>query len=304
MPRTRPLLVAACLAMLVGSCSSGGTTSEQDPTTSTTEPVSTSPDDTEIEDDGGSAGTSSSTTVSTGEPVWFFDHLDVGDCWDEVYDEAGDPDRSGVPVDRSCSEPHLLEVIGAFRSDADEYPGEDALGDLASEECSDAFSSYIGVDYQQASGIGGFTPKPTEEQWLAGARRMVCVAYFEQGRVASSFEGIGSTEPLPYDLPASTPIPDGATIWALSDTEDGDRYAGYDLPMGQDDAVVAIAAEAAAGGWTVESQVSASNSVVLELAFEGDRYTFIVRASDEDDPSESSLAVYYPPGPLPSVPNR
>lgn len=271
---------ALVVVVLVGACG-GSNTEGADESDSVPSP-------TQVETQGGTL---------TGEPVWFSDHLDVGDCWNEAFDADGEVDRSGVPEVLECSGPHFLEVFGAWSSEATEYPGEDALGDEATEVCNEGFLSYIGAEYSDVTALNYFVPKPTEEQWNDdGARRMVCVAYYNYGRITGSFEGIGTREPLPYDMPDDAPIPEEAEAWDVGDTEDGDRVISFSLQKPLDEAVELILTAAADAGWTTVFQGGTATVAQLVLSDADVEYTTMVLVID--DPEEVDIAFYYPPGPL------
>lgn len=98
--------------------------------------------------------------------------LDVGTCFDDPDDFA---EVTDVPV-VECADPHDNEVIGVFDIPGDEFPGETVVNDAAERGCLDAFSTYIGVPYEDSIyDIGWFGP--TEDSWSIGDREVICFAY-------------------------------------------------------------------------------------------------------------------------------
>lgn len=291
-------LVVVVLAVAAAACGSDGglaDESEIPATTTTIAPATSGASSTTVAEPDDGAEPSADAT-------WFFDQFEVGDCWDDIYDEDGEIVRTGEARIIPCDEPHFYEVYAIFEAEGgDQFPGDDDLIDQANEECGLAWTAYIGTAYQDTPALDGFAPKPSAEEWSAGVRDVVCVANYDYGRVDRSFEGLGAADPLPYDMPDDAPVPAGALVWAVGDTEDGDRLASFGVEMPQDEAVAEIALQAGAAGWTVVSRTAASRSVVLVLDDGETEYTVVVVAAEED-PEDLDIAFYYPPGPLSTYP--
>lgn len=105
---------------------------------------------------------------SDGETVSVFD-LEVGDCWTGATDDVLE-----VEV-MPCDQPHVFEVytLVDYTDGGDEYPGETAIQGFSESVCLDAFSAYVGTDYE-TSEFFYFPLVPSESTWAAGDREVVC----------------------------------------------------------------------------------------------------------------------------------
>ena len=108
-----------------------------------------------------------------GEDVSVFD-LEAGDCFN--VEEENPSGIESVPV-VPCDEPHQYEVYAIVNHPGDEYPGDDEMDDFATTECQgDAFSSYVGAEYEESIYYSTHLP-PNAETWEQGDREVVCVLY-------------------------------------------------------------------------------------------------------------------------------
>jgi hypothetical protein len=100
--------------------------------------------------------------------------LRTGDCFDDNESLYGSEIDSlpGVP----CSEPHDNEVYAVVAIDLPEFPGNDAMGDLAMDKCMGQFASFVGRDYESSS-LDIYTLYPSEESWRQSDREVVCALY-------------------------------------------------------------------------------------------------------------------------------
>ena len=98
----------------------------------------------------------------------------VGDCFDDTTAmESGQiVNLPGVP----CSNPHDNEVYALVDVDLQEYPGDDAMSDLAMQRCMERFASFVGRDYESSS-LDIFTMQPSQESFSADDREVVCAVY-------------------------------------------------------------------------------------------------------------------------------
>jgi len=98
----------------------------------------------------------------------------VGDCFDDTTAmESGQiVNLPGVP----CSVPHDNEVYALVDVDLQEYPGDDAMSDLAMQRCMEHFASFVGRDYESSS-LDIFTMQPSQESFSADDREVVCAIY-------------------------------------------------------------------------------------------------------------------------------
>lgn len=81
-----------------------------------------------------------------------------------------------------CAEPHTAEVYAIFDIDDDDFPGADAISDLAVDGCNgDRFEDYVGLPYE-VSEIYSATLAPTEQTWNdADDRTVICLAGAQDG---------------------------------------------------------------------------------------------------------------------------
>ena len=113
--------------------------------------------------------------------------LRVGDCFnDTTAMEHGEiVNLPGVP----CSEPHDNEVYALIDVDLTEFPGDDAIGNLAMERCLERFPSFVGRDYDSSS-LDIFTMQPSRESFAANDREVICAVYdMEFGKLEGSVKG-------------------------------------------------------------------------------------------------------------------
>ena len=106
--------------------------------------------------------------------------LREGDCFNGLDEE--EIEVTVVP----CTEEHSAEVTGRFALEGEEFPGEDEVVEQAEEGCLIIFEDYVGQAAEDTA--FRFTEiTPTEEQWDAGSREVVCLVLSpERGEVATS----------------------------------------------------------------------------------------------------------------------
>lgn len=106
--------------------------------------------------------------------------LHVGDCLDRP-DVVGD---FGELRPKACDAPHGAEVffVGDLPAST-AYPDPDAVTTFVSDTCIPAYEAYTGVDLMTQDDMDvGWLP-PSEDEWAAGNRRLVCYATpYEEGR--------------------------------------------------------------------------------------------------------------------------
>ena len=115
--------------------------------------------------------------------------LRTGDCFDDSDSLYGGEVESlpGVP----CDQPHDNEVYAVVQVDLPEFPGDDAMGDLAMERCMGQFSSYVGTAYESSS-LDIYTLYPSEDSWRQSDREVVCALYdMELNKLEGSAQGTG-----------------------------------------------------------------------------------------------------------------
>lgn len=127
----------------------------------------------------------SGTIVEGGQTDVFA--IAVGDCLD---DQSGDVVQEVPTV--PCSEPHAYEVYAEIVvTDADEYPGTEAIETEADAGCYDAFGPFVGFAYEDSELDFNYY-YPTAESWAEGDRIVSCLILEVSGAdVTGSLAGAG-----------------------------------------------------------------------------------------------------------------
>ncbi len=112
----------------------------------------------------------------------------IGDCFDDVSSSVDEVSSvPGVP----CSEPHDNEAFAVFDVTVTEYPGGEAMGNLAYESCLTRFDSFVGRDYQSST-LEITTMYPSIESWNQSDREVICAVYdVDQNKLIGSAAGRG-----------------------------------------------------------------------------------------------------------------
>jgi hypothetical protein len=109
----------------------------------------------------------------------------VGDCINSA--ELGTEVETVPTV--PCDEPHDTEIYGSTFLPDGEYPGDDAIVELANEYCLPEFASFIGLDYD-SSEIYYQPLTPSQMSWdEADDREVLCLAVDEAGGLTGTLEG-------------------------------------------------------------------------------------------------------------------
>lgn len=96
--------------------------------------------------------------------------LRVGDCYDlkdPEADEVGDVDA------KPCTEAHEFEVFYVGEIAGSEFPDDDAIVQVVSDQCLPAFDAYVGKVYEESE-LYVFPITPSEESWGNGDRDLLC----------------------------------------------------------------------------------------------------------------------------------
>lgn len=115
--------------------------------------------------------------------------LQEGDCFDDSDGFSDQVDSlPGVP----CADPHDNEVYAVIPVDLPEFPGDDAMGDLAHEKCLTKFTAFVGKEYE-SSALDIYTLFPSKESWSRqNDREVVCAVYdMELEKLVGSVKGRG-----------------------------------------------------------------------------------------------------------------
>lgn len=112
-------------------------------------------------------------------PIFWADALAPGDCVNGSEFEAGE---APVPID--CNELHETEVfaVGSIDEGPDApFPGDDALFEIADATlCDEATTSFGGATWDVLP-FPTFVIYPTEQEWAAGDRGILCTAGARDG---------------------------------------------------------------------------------------------------------------------------
>lgn len=94
----------------------------------------------------------------------------LGDC----LNDPGEGELDRVPV-VPCEKPHSLEVFHEFTIDLEKFPDTvEAMDELAETSCINAFSSFVGVAYDDSE-LDFTVMQPTNESWADGDRIVQCL---------------------------------------------------------------------------------------------------------------------------------
>lgn len=110
--------------------------------------------------------------------------IKVGDCFN---DQSGEQisDVPAVP----CTDPHDNEVYYDLTMPAGDYPGDSAVTDAAEKGCGDAFSTFVGVPYEESTLEFSYL-FPTKDSWEGADDRLIsCIVYDRSGKVTGSLAG-------------------------------------------------------------------------------------------------------------------
>jgi hypothetical protein len=122
---------------------------------------------------------SASETTESTEDVFA---LGVGDCLNAISGNQ----VAEVPV-VPCEQAHDEEVYFEFDiEDAADYPGEEAVIELARTRCLDEFETFVGMAYED-SVIDYYPLYPTADGWeTANDRTIQCVVWDTTGQVTGT----------------------------------------------------------------------------------------------------------------------
>lgn len=175
-----PLVVASCLALLVGVAGLGlGVVALW--SSATDGPLA---QDSWYVDDAYGEYTGGTDWVGTDS----VDGLDVGTCF--TVDVDPDDGSGTTAVAESCDDVHTGEVYAVDVVPGDGWPGGQAVADTATVTCEDAFEDYVGLDYWSSTVAYGAVG-PTERTWQDGDREVRCFAYVWTSERTGSLEGSG-----------------------------------------------------------------------------------------------------------------
>jgi len=126
---------------------------------------------------GGAGGSSSGGEVSAAK-------LAVGHCVDDLRESD---DLEGLPV-LPCEQPHAGEVFAIFELPAGPFPGDEALGRQAQQECLKQFENYAPSSLADDK-VELFYLHPSQLSWTSGDRGVTCVATDPTAKRTGSLKG-------------------------------------------------------------------------------------------------------------------
>ena len=91
----------------------------------------------------------------------------------------------------SCTSPHDDEVFGTFTLPVGVWPGTAAIQQDASTGCGSRLTSYINP--QLAISLAQTYVYPTQGDWTAGTRTVVCEVHATSGQLSQSVRGASSS---------------------------------------------------------------------------------------------------------------
>lgn len=106
--------------------------------------------------------------------------LQVGQCLDDV--------SSGLITDDNlvdCDLPHTYEVFGDIALPDGAFPGEDQIDTTAQQSCDAAFTSYVGIPYDQSTLDYNYVG-PSTDTWAVGDRQIACLLTDPAGQTTGS----------------------------------------------------------------------------------------------------------------------
>lgn len=110
--------------------------------------------------------------------------IQVGDCLNDA--EAAEEVETVPTV--PCEQSHDSEVYASVIIPEDEYPGQQAIFELADAECLSEFEAFVGGDWDTSPYDFSYY-FPTEGSWAEGDREILCVIFDPEGPVEGSLEG-------------------------------------------------------------------------------------------------------------------
>lgn len=110
--------------------------------------------------------------------------IKVGDC---LNDGAATGEVSEVKV-IDCASEHDSEAYKSITMTDGDFPGETAVDDQAVSECTSAFTSFIGMDYETST-LDFSYYYPTADSWKQGDREILCLVVDPNGKSSGTLEG-------------------------------------------------------------------------------------------------------------------
>lgn len=115
--------------------------------------------------------------------------MKVGDCFDDTSSLFGSSDGVNSLPGMPCSKPHDNEVYAVMGVSTESFPGDEAMSEMAFDDCLKKFASFVGKDYDNSS-LDIMTLYPSSESWRQNDREIVCAVYdMDAAKLEGSVKG-------------------------------------------------------------------------------------------------------------------
>lgn len=125
--------------------------------------------------------------AADGTGTWF-DGLEAGVCFDDVFDVDGNYDFSSPPSIVPCAGPHGDEVVAVVPITTDAWPGDETLDPLAVELCAPEYAAFLGRPIAETA-MFDFTVWPSETDWESGVHDVYCIVYANEAVAGTAASG-------------------------------------------------------------------------------------------------------------------
>ncbi|MGL4339767.1 MAG: septum formation family protein [Rhodoglobus sp.] len=130
-----------------------------------------------------SPDTPSAIAEETGTDV--FD-IKLGNCFNnEDVSKAGEVNKVKI---LDCSQPHDAEAFKKIIMPGTSFPGDKAVSDAAVAGCTSAFTTYVGIEYDQSKLDFAYF-YPTAATWEEESREILCIVVDPAGKVSGTLAG-------------------------------------------------------------------------------------------------------------------
>jgi hypothetical protein len=124
-----------------------------------------------------------SSAIADSEDVLTVD-IGLGDCL--ITSQLGDDEDLIRTLPKvPCSQRHDSEVYAVIQAPGSDYPGDDEMGDLADDLCSDAFTEQLPRDIVEDLDYSTFFLFPSAETWAQEDRAVTCMVTTDDLRTGS-----------------------------------------------------------------------------------------------------------------------
>ena len=107
----------------------------------------------------------------------------VGDC---LNDDGATGEVTEVAI-IDCETAHDSEAVKSVMMADGAFPGEAAVAAQAVTECTSAFTSFVGLDYESSS-LDFSYYSPTQESWASSDREILCLVVDPDRKTTGTLE--------------------------------------------------------------------------------------------------------------------